>query len=256
MKFFLAFVFALGCAANVAELRAAHFAIKHVVAHAHRKLDATSDAVDKCLEQATSALPADCITMAKTATDDAEVMKMTNDLVVKMCAGGTDSCASKIAGMYKDTIIPCAKDAILSNTGVTEPLAGLDKIGDMFAGMMCIKDTAGNFCLPKIAALGANMGMNASLAPGEMPDPTKMIGQLCEGMACMGSCLNSMMKMIGDMMGGSMPGGSAPDLTAMMNMMCNGVTCSTKSSESSVGATTPFVFLTALLAMAAQLFAR
>lgn len=253
MKFFLAFVFALGCAANVAELRAAHFAIKHVVAHAHRKLDATSDAVDKCMEQATSALPAECITMAKTATDDAEVMKMTNDIVVKMCAGGTDSCASKIAGMYKDTIIPCAKDAIMSNTGVTDDsaTAGLDKIGDMIGGMMCIKDTAGNFCLPKIAALGASMNM--TVAPGEMPDMTKMIGQLCEGMACMGSCLNSMMKMIGDMMGGSMPGGSAPDLTAMMNMMCNGVTCSTKSS---VGATTPFVFLTALLAMAAQLFAR
>jgi hypothetical protein len=254
MKFFLAFVFALGCAANVAELRAAHFAIKHVVAHAHRKLDATSDAVDKCLDDATASLPAECITMAKSATDSAEVMKMTNDMVVKMCAGGSDSCASKLAAMYKDSIIPCAKNAIMSNTGVTNDVAtaGLDKIGDMIGGMMCIKDTAGNFCLPKMAAIGASM--NVSMAPGQMPDINKVMGQMCEGMACLGSCLNSMMKMITDMMGASgVPAGSMPDLSGLMSLMCGGVTCSTKSS---VGATTPFVFLTALLAMAAQLFAR
>lgn len=256
MKFFFALVFAAGCAAN---LEHGHFAARQFVAMVHnaalKKLNAhhgrmlldpaTDAAIEKCL--ADQNVPPACVALSEKAAG--EMMGLSDDVVKQICTG-TPSCASQLSSAYT-TAMPCI-NAALKN--VTAGPGGLDptKMGDMISKVMCSKDAGGAYCLPRLTSMVTSMtGMSD---PTKVADPTKMMAEMCPKLLCLGTCLDSLMSMMGDMMGGTSGTGVPPgaDMGGMLKSMCANYKCPTAGA----GASTPLFFLTALLALTAQLFAR
>lgn len=254
MKFFLALVFAVGCAAN---LEHGHFAARQFVAMVHnaalKKLNAhhgrmlidsaTDAAIQKCLSGQN--VPAACVTLSEKAGD---MTGLSVDVVKQFCTG-TPSCASQMSSAYT-AALPCITEALKN---VTAEKGGLDpaKMGDMISKVMCSKDAGGAYCMPKLTSMVTSMtGMSD---PTKAADPTKMMAEMCPKLLCLGTCLDSLMSMMGDMMGGTsgMPPGI--NMGDMIKMMCGAATC---PNPNYAGASTPLFFLTALLALTAQLFAR
>jgi len=262
MKFFFALVFAAGCAAN---LEHGHFAARQFVAMVHnaalKKLNAhhgrmlldpaTDAAIEKCL--ADQKVPPACVALSEKAAGG--MMGLTEDVVKQFCTG-TPSCASQMSSAYT-AALPCITEALKNVTAGQG--TGLDpaKMGDMISKVMCSKDAGGAYCAPKLTSMVTSMtGMSD---PTKAADPTKMMAEMCPKLVCLGTCLDSLMSMMGDMMGGTSGMPPGVDMGGMIKTLCGAATCpptAAAANPNDAGASTPLFFLTALLALTAQLFAR